>query len=115
MVRIQLIAIITSLLFLANVAYLIHKGRLREEYAFLWIISTFLLIGFSVWREAFDTMAHLFGVYSPPNLIFTGAIFAVLIYLLHLSVTVSKMQQQNKTLAQHQALLQQKISEQKKV
>lgn len=108
MVRIQVIAIVVSLLFLVNVAYLIHKGKLREEYAFIWIISTIVLIVFSFWREAFDAMAHAVGVYAPPNLIFTGAIFAIFIYLLHISVTVSKLQQQNKTLAQEHALLAQK-------
>ena len=42
-------------------------------------------------------------VYDPPNLIFTGAIAAILIYLLHLSVVVSKLQEQNKRLAQELA------------
>lgn len=109
MPRIQIIAIITSFLFLLQVAYLIHRGRLREEYAFIWIICTGIILFFSFWRDGLETMARIMGVYAPPNLVFMGAIFALLVYLLHLSVTVSKLQQQNKTLAQEHALLQQRM------
>lgn len=108
MERIQVLAIATSLLFLAYISWLIIKGKLREEYAIIWIVGTVVLIVFSFWREGLEVMAHLFGVYAPPNLVFTGAIFAILIYLLHLSVTVSKLQKQNKTLAQDIALLKSK-------
>ncbi|MBL7778282.1 MAG: DUF2304 domain-containing protein [Chitinophagales bacterium] len=111
MARIQIIAIFTSILFLLQVAYLIHRGRLREEYAFIWIICTGIILFFSFWRDGLETMARLMGVYAPPNLVFMGAIFALLVYLLHLSVTVSKLQQQNKTLAQEHALLQQRMEQ----
>jgi hypothetical protein len=103
--KIQIIAIATSLLFLLYIGWLIVKGRLREEYAIIWILCTIILIVFSFWREGLQVMADLFGVAAPPNLVFTGAIFAVLIYLLHLSVTVSRLQEQNKKLAQDVTLL----------
>lgn len=114
MERIQIIAIIGSLCFLGYVMWQIKKGKLREEYAFIWILSTFVLIVLSVWRNALEILAHTFGVIAPPNLLFTGALFAVLIYLLHLSLTVSKLQYENKTLAQELALLKQKIDKKEK-
>src|SRR3954462_2789534 len=100
MERIQYVPIIASLSFLGSVLFQIKKGKLREEYAFVWILSTFVLIVLSILRTALDLLAHLFGVYEPLNLIFTGAIFAVLVYLLHLSMTISRLQLQNRTLAQ---------------
>ena len=109
MERIQVVAIIASLSFLGSVLWQIKKGKLREEYAFIWILSTFVLIGLSFWRNALDLLGHFFGVYEPLNLIFTGAIFAILIYLLHLSTTVSRLQLQNRTLAQEIVLLKEKI------
>ena len=112
MERIQLLAIVISFLFLAYISWLIIKGKLREEYAIIWIVGTGVLILFSFWRQGLEVLANLFGVYAPPNLVFSGAIFAILIYLLHLSVAVSKLQKQNKTLAQEIALL--KSKEQKK-
>jgi len=108
MVRIQIISIIISISFLTYVARLIIKGKLREEYAFVWTACTFILILFSFWRNGLEKLSHLLGVYAAPNLIFTGAIFALLIYTLHLSVTVSKLHEQTKTLGQEIALLKQK-------
>ena len=106
--RIQIIAIATSILFLLNVIRLIVKGKLREEYSIIWIICTILLIFFSFWRDGLDAISTIVGIYSPPNLVFTAAIFAMFIYLLHLSVVVSKLHSQNKQLAQDMALMKQK-------
>jgi len=113
MAKIQVIAISVSLLFLLYIIRLIIKGKLREEYSIVWIVCTIILILFSFWRDGLEIMAKLLGVFEAPNLIFTGAIFAILIYLLHLSVVVSKLQSQNKKLAQDIALLKQKLEEKK--
>ena len=111
MEKIQIISIAISLLFLLYIGWLIVKGKLREEYAIIWILCTIVLIIFSFWRDGLDVMAKLFGVYAPPNLVFTGAIFAILIYLLHLSVTVSKLQEQNKKLSQDITLMKNKLDQ----
>ena len=105
---IQIIAIVASILFLLYIARLIKRAKLREEYAIVWIVCTTLLVGFSFWRNGFEIISHWLGVYQPPNLIFTGGIFASMVYLLHLSIVVSRLQQQNKTLAQEIALLKSK-------
>lgn len=103
--RIQIIAIVVSLGFLAYIARLIIKGKLREEYAIFWVITTIVLIIFAFWRRGIDFFAGLLGVFLAPNLVFTAAIFAILIYLLHLSIVVSKLHDQNKTLTRELALL----------
>jgi hypothetical protein len=98
-------------LFLAAISRLIIKGKLREEYAFFWVAGTLILIAFSFWRNGLDALSKLFGVYQPPNLVFMGSIFAILLYLLHLSTVVSKLQEQNKRLAQDLAILKEKNTE----
>jgi hypothetical protein len=105
MVKIQIIAIAVSLMFLLYIVRLIIKGKLREEYSIVWIVCTIVLIVFSFWRNGLEILANILGVYQAPNLVFTGAIFAILIYLLHLSIVVSKLHSQNKQLAQEIALL----------
>jgi hypothetical protein len=109
MAKIQIIAIAVSLLFLFYILRLIIKGKLREEYSIIWIACTLVLIVFSFWRNGLEVMAHLVGIYEAPNLVFTGAIFAVFIYLLHLSVVVSRLHSQNKQLAQEIALMKEKL------
>ena len=111
MEKVQLIAIATSILFLLYIGWLIVRGKLREEYAIIWILCTVVLVVFSFWRDGLDVVSEMIGIKAPPNLVFTGAIFAILIYLLHLSVTVSKLQEQNKKLAQDIALMKEKLKE----
>lgn len=107
--KIQIIAIAVSLLFLLYIVRLIIKGKLREEYSIVWIVCTAVLILFSFWRSGLDVVSNLVGILAPPNLVFTAAIFAIFIYLLHLSVVVSKLHAQNKQMAQDIALLKEKI------
>ncbi|TND07660.1 MAG: hypothetical protein FD123_2979 [Bacteroidetes bacterium] len=103
--NVQILAIAGSVIFLGIIAWLILRGKLREEYAIIWIICSAVLIVLSFWRKGLDYFAKLLGIYDPPNLLFIGAVFAILIYLLHLSIVVSKLQEQNKILAQQIALL----------
>ena len=110
MARIQLITIAINILFIAYISRLIIKGKLREEYSIVWGVCTVILLVFSFWRKGLDVMSKLFGVFEPPNLVFTACIFAILIYLLHLSVVASKLHKQNKQMAQDIALIKEKLN-----
>lgn len=105
MARIQIITIVINFFFILSIAYLIIKGKLREEYAIVWLICTIFLGLFSIWRNGLEVLSRLFGVYEAPNLVFTGFIFIILIYLLHLSIVNSKLQKNLTSLAQEIALL----------
>ena len=107
--RLQIIAILTALIFMFFIFRLITKGKLREEYSFIWIICTALLLLFSIWRDGLDVIATVLGIYYAPSLIFLGAIFAIVIFLVHLSVVNSKQHQQIKNLTQEMALLKEKL------
>lgn len=112
--RIQIIAIATALVFMFFIFRLIAKGKLREEYSFIWIICTALLLLFSIWRNGLDVIAKLLGIFYAPSLIFLAAIFAIVIFLVHLSVVNSKQHQQIKELTQDMALLKEKLEKEEK-
>jgi len=105
MLRIQIITILASLAFLFLVFRMVVKGRLREEYSIIWLLFTGILVVFSFWEKGLLLVTNLFGIYLPANLVFTISIFIALVYLLHLSVVASKLQKQNKLLAQEMALM----------
>jgi hypothetical protein len=105
MLRIQIITIIANILFILYISRLIVKGRLREEYAIVWIICTVFLMLFSFWTDGLELLRKVTGVVVAANLVFTGFIFAILVYLLHLSVVASKLYNDNKKLAQEISLL----------
>jgi len=103
--RIQVASIIGSLLFLYFIARLITRGRLREEYSIVWVFCTVLLLVFSFWREGLNVVAEFLGVFYPPSLVFMAGIFAIIVFLVHLSSVVSRLQTQLKEAAQEIALL----------
>jgi len=105
MLRIQIIIIIASVAFLFLVFRMVIKGRLREEYSIIWLLFTGILVVFSFWEKGLLLVTNLVGIYLPTNLVFTTSIFIALVYLLHLSVVASKLQKQNKLLAQEMALM----------
>lgn len=107
--KLQLIAILFTIVFMVFIFRLIAKGKLREEYSFVWIICTLFLLLFSIWRNGLDVIAKLLGVFYAPSLIFIGALFAIIIFLVHLSVVNSKQHKQIKDLTQEMALLKEKL------
>ena len=115
MTRIQIITILINFLFIAYVARLIIKGKLREEYAIAWCVFTLLLVVFSFWTKGLELMSKVFGVFDPPNLVFTAFIFIILVYLLHLSVVSSRSHHSITRLTQELALLKEKMNKEEQV
>ena len=106
---IQIISIIGAILFMLTIFRLIIRGRLREEYSIIWILSTFVLILFSVWRHGLEQISALLGVFYPPSLVFLAALFAILVFLVHLSVVISRLQNQIKDLTHELAYMRQEL------
>ena len=48
MAKIQIITIVANVLFILYISRLIIKGKLREEYAIVWVICTLFLLVFSL-------------------------------------------------------------------
>jgi len=107
--KIQILSIIGALAFMFFIFRLIAKGKLREEYSIIWIVCTIILLIFSFWRNGLDLLAKLLGVFYAPALVFLAAIFAIIIFLVHLSVVNSKQHEQIKKLTQEMAILKNKI------
>jgi hypothetical protein len=106
---IQIVCITFTLVFLLFIFRLIVKGRLREEFSIIWIITAIIFNVFSFWRSGLDLIAKLLGVYYAPSLLFMVLFVAVILYLVHLSVINTKQQDKIKVLAQELALLKEKL------
>ena len=104
-VRIQIVSIVGSLAFLFFIARLIVRGKLRSEYSVVWLLCTMLLILFSFWRDGLRVVAEYLGIFYAPSLVFMGTIFAIIVFLVHLSIVVSRLQHETGVLAQEIALL----------
>jgi hypothetical protein len=104
-VRIQAVAIVASAVLLLVVLELVRRRRFLERYALLWLFAALILLGLSIWRGLLEDIASVVGVAYPPNALFLIAFGFVLVLLLHFSLAVSRLADQNKVLAQRLARL----------
>lgn len=107
---IQIIGLVGATIFMLMIFRLILRGKLREEYSIIWILCTVILVVFSIWRKGLEQISLLLGVYYPPSLIFLTAIFAIIVFLVHLSVVNSKLQNQIKDLSHEIAFLKKEVA-----
>jgi hypothetical protein len=107
--RLTFVAAVAVVLVLAVIIELIRRHRLQERYALLWIATGGVMLFFALWRSALDRFAELVGVAYPPSALFMVAGLFVFVVLLHFSTVLSRLSEQNKTLAQQIALLEQRL------
>jgi hypothetical protein len=108
----RVIAIIVSGGLLLLILELVRRKRLMERYALLWLFSTLLLLVLSVWSGLLNSIASALGVSYPPSALFAVAFGVVLVLLVHFSLAVSRLSDQNKVLAQRLGILQRQVQEQ---
>jgi len=109
--RLSLVAGLAVLVVLGVVIELIRQRKLHERYALLWILTGVVMLVLAVWRGALYALADATGVAYPPSALYMVAGLFVLIVLLHYSTVLSRLSDQNKTLAQRLALLESKVRE----
>jgi hypothetical protein len=106
--RIQIVAIVATGGLFIVLLELVRRRRMLERYAVLWLFCAVALLGLSVWKGLLSDLAHAVGIYYPPSALFVIAFGFVLVLLLHFSIAVSKLADQNKVLAQRLALLEER-------
>ncbi len=107
--RVQIVALIAAGGLLLLVLELVRRRRLMERYALLWLFSALVLVGLAAWVNLLEDIASLIGIAYPPNALFVIAFGFTLMLLLHFSVAVSRQADQSKVLAQHVALLEERL------
>jgi hypothetical protein len=107
--RIQLVTIIGAAALLLAVLEMVRRRQLTERYALLWLLSACVLLALAIWSGALASISHAVGVVYPPNALFFIAIGCILLLLLHFSAVVSRLSDQSETLAQRQALLEERL------
>ncbi len=107
----KILAIVGSGSLLLIVVELVRRGRLKEKYSLLWLLSGVILLIFSLSRDILEYVSHMLGIFYPPSLLFLVAFLFLLLITLHFSVVISGLSEKNKHLAQEVALLRQQIQE----
>jgi len=90
---------------------LVRRKRLAERYAILWLLAATTLFVLAAWKGLLTSLSDDVGISYPPSALFAVAIGLIAIILLHFSLAVSRLSDQNKVLAQRLGLLQQRVEE----
>lgn len=105
--RITLIA--GSVLYLGVILFLLKRKKLNVQYSIIWLASAVVFIIISTSPVLVAMLGNILGIEMPANLIFTVLFAFVLLLLLSLSIIVTGFAAKLKRLAQHNALLEERI------
>ena len=84
---------------------LLRSRKLREKYAALWILVGLAIVVLAVVPDLLGALAGALDIQVPSNLLFALAIFLLLGVALHLSLEISRMEDETRVLAENIAVL----------
>ena len=108
--RIQLIAIVGSLLFVFFVFELIRRKKLKEAYAMIWLIMGMFFIVLAVWQQGLVLLSTFCGIYYAPAFLFLVLLMTLTVILIQFSIVISRQADKIKALGQESALMKEQLN-----
>jgi len=108
--RVTILAIGAAAALLLYILEMVRRRKLREEYSILWLFGSVVILILSVKKDWLEWASKAAGIFYPPSFLFLVGILFVVLILIHFSITISKLHQMNKKMAQELALLKQERS-----
>ncbi len=100
-----LFAVALTVVVLVMLFLLMRRRRIREKYAAVWIALALAVVVLGAFPRLAVWLASLVGVETPANLVFALAFVVLLLVCIQLSVEVSNLEEETRTLAEEIALL----------
>jgi hypothetical protein len=107
MSKVTILAIGASIALLLYILEMVRRRKLREEYSILWLCGSLVIFILSVKQDWLVRLSRFVGIAYPPSFLFLIGILFIILILIHFSITISKLFQMNKKMAQELALLKQ--------
>lgn len=101
--------LIVALVVVAVIFMILRSGRMREKYAALWLVVSIAIVVITIWPGLLSIISLWLGVTLPSNLLFFLSILMLLGVCLHLSLEVSKLEEETRTLSEEIALLNERV------
>ena len=96
-----LIVVVMEVLVLVQV----RNQKMKEKYAALWLIVGVIMIVLALFPKLLDSLSRLVGIETPVNLLFLLAIIMLMGISLHLTLAISKITDDMRTLAEEVAIM----------
>ncbi len=111
MTRVAVLAVAASAALLIYILEMVRRRMLREEYSILWLFGSVVILVLSLKKEWLDWAAGMAGIFYPPSFLFLVGMIFIMLILIHFSITISRLYQTNKKIAQELALLKNKLND----
>jgi ABC-type polysaccharide/polyol phosphate export permease len=102
----RVFAVAASLVTFAVIIELIRRRKLREEYAFLWVVTGAVMIVLSSWYGLIEGITRLIGAVTVTTTLFLFALLFLLLISVHFTTVLSRLTVQVRRLTQELAILQ---------
>lgn len=101
----QIFAVLTSVVILAFIVELVRRRRLKEEYAWLWILTSVGMVLLASWYGLLEWVSRLIGAITVTTTLFLFALIFLLLISIHYSMVISRLTTQVRRLTQELAIL----------
>jgi hypothetical protein len=98
-------ALALTVVVLVMLFLLMRRRRMREKYAAVWIALALAVVVLGAFPRLAVWLASLAGVETPVNLVFALAFVVLLLVCIQLSVEVSNLEEETRTIAEELSLL----------
>lgn len=107
--KLMLVALLVGVILV--IVSMVRKRRLELKYVLLWLASDIVLIIFVIFPDLMTGLAKFLGIHSQMNMIFfLGVVFALAI-IFSLTVTLSRLSEKVRRMAQIMAMLPEDVQE----
>ncbi len=103
--RQEIVAFSIAFLIFIVILELVRERKLREEYSWLWLLTSMGLIVLTVRYDILVWITHLIGAGLPTSTLFFFAIIFLMLVCIQFSIKISKLTNQVKDLAQEITIL----------
>lgn len=100
----NLFFLILTIILVVMVLAQVRNQKMKEKYAALWLIISFIIIILVIFPKLLDWLADAVGIETPVNLLFLLAIIMLIGVALHLTQALSKMGEDTRILAEKAAI-----------
>ncbi len=99
------VTITGALILMFVVVELVRRRKLEEEYSLVWLLIALVLVVLAGSRDVLARVASAMGIAYPPSALIVIGFGVLTVAALHFSVVVSRIGQENTSLAQELAIL----------
>lgn len=110
----QIILIITTILFAIFIIYRTSKKKLNYKLTILWLFFSLFIVILAIFPQIVIWMSGILHIETPVNALFLMFIFLLIVINFYLSIEMSKSQNRIITLTQELGILTKKVDDLKK-